>query len=192
MDELKQVQLPAGFPLAQVFLDKGISNFYDAMMYVHQLPYRRNSRLGNYQLVLEEACGTCSTKHALIRQLASEVGVNLSLKVGILLMTEKIMPKLKNVLKEYGLHGVPEAHCYLQYNDQRFDLTFPDIISYPKARDFLLEKEVNADEVGEDKVKFHQNFLRKWLLKENLDIPFERLWECREKCIDALSQDDGF
>lgn len=51
----------------------------------------------------------------------------------------------------------------------------------------MLEKEIAPDDVGENKVKFHQAFLKDWMVTENVSLSFEDLWTCRERCIDALS-----
>ncbi len=55
--------------ITSYFLALGITDFYQAIDYVHQLPYGRNSDRTNYLQVLSEKHGACSTKHALIAEL---------------------------------------------------------------------------------------------------------------------------
>lgn len=188
MEAFDQYSLKNKGPISELFLNKGIENFAQAISYIHKLPYRRNSALGQYLLVLNEACGTCSTKHALIKKLADEVGVPMTLKLGMLLMTKNIMPKIEVVLNEYGLDGVPEAHVYLQYDKQRIDITFPEEITYPEKTDFMLEKDILPEDIGQTKVDFHREFVKQWMIDNHITLTPEKLWQCREKCIDALSQ----
>ncbi|OYU84688.1 MAG: hypothetical protein CFE24_05145 [Flavobacterium sp. BFFFF2] len=49
-----------------------ISHFQQAADFVKQLPYGRNLDKENLVSVLSDGCGTCSSKHALIKQLAIE------------------------------------------------------------------------------------------------------------------------
>ena len=172
--------------ISKIFIAKGAHDFHEALIYVHELPYRRISQLGNYMQVLSEECGTCSTKHALIKQLAAEVNVDIQLKLGMFLMTKQNMPTIAAVLDEYNLTDIPEGHVYLQEGEKRFDITFPDEITYPEASDFLLEKEISPGDIGESKINFHQAFLKEWMVAENISLSFKTLWACRERCIDAL------
>jgi hypothetical protein len=47
------------------FIGLGISDYRQAAHFVSRLPYRCNSDPSDPLIVLDEACGTCSTKHAL-------------------------------------------------------------------------------------------------------------------------------
>jgi hypothetical protein len=94
-----------------LFFALGMRDFHAAARYIHQLPYGRTSDRANFRQVLTEGCGTCSTKHALLAQLALEQGVVLSLTLGIFEMTEDNTPGVGPVLAQYALSALPEAHC---------------------------------------------------------------------------------
>lgn len=169
------------------FLSQGINNFYDAVIYINRLTYGRNSQRDDYFLVLKENCGTCSTKHAILKALALEQNIDINLKLGLFLMNETNMPIISNVLKNFGLDAIPEAHCFLQLDKQKFDITFPGKISNLDTIDFLFEENIEPNQIGEYKIQFHQKFIKEWLKKEALNVSFDYVWDCREKCINALS-----
>lgn len=52
------------------FIALGIDNLYHAINYTLEFPYGRASDRANFNLVLKEHRGACSTEHALIFQLA--------------------------------------------------------------------------------------------------------------------------
>jgi hypothetical protein len=55
---------------------------------VRSLPYGRNSDHSDWRLVLGEGRGTCSTKHALLADLARENRRHVALMLGIYEMDE--------------------------------------------------------------------------------------------------------
>src|SRR5215813_2060548 len=109
---------PAGQSTAD-FVVRGITDFRSAGRYLHQLPYGRNSNRADFRLVLPEGRGTCSTKHALLAELACEQNLPIVLTLGIYEMHEWNTPGTGKVLDQYGLSFIPEAHCYLTYGGQR-------------------------------------------------------------------------
>jgi hypothetical protein len=60
--------------------------------------------------VLEEGCGTCTTKHATLTELAREQRIDVQLVLGIYEMNERNTPGVGRVLGAYGLSCIPEAH----------------------------------------------------------------------------------
>lgn len=62
---------PVG-PVAEVFLHKQITTFHRAIKHVQQLPYGRIPTTDHCMKVLTEGKGTCSSKHALLKNLAME------------------------------------------------------------------------------------------------------------------------
>ena len=60
-----------------------------------------------------EGRGTCSTKHALLADLARENRRHVALVLGIYEMDEDNTQEIGTVLDRNGLPCVPEAHCYL-------------------------------------------------------------------------------
>ncbi len=87
---LPNIKLEGSTHTRTMFLALGITDFYQAIDYVHQLPYGRNSDRINYLQVLSEKHGACSTKHALIAELARSLNIDLRLKLGLILLDKKI------------------------------------------------------------------------------------------------------
>jgi hypothetical protein len=117
LEELNNDFLSDHGPLSQEFLALGCVHWKEALCYVNQIPYARNSNSNNFHLVLEEQRGTCSTKHALLVALAEEQQFPLQLMMGLMEMTAEKFPLLAPVLKKYDLTAVVETHCYLGYED---------------------------------------------------------------------------
>ncbi|HWO29322.1 MAG TPA: hypothetical protein VNO32_11045 [Candidatus Acidoferrum sp.] len=74
------------------FLGIAKTDLRTAAQYVCGLPYGRNSDPSDPVIVLAEQRGTCSTKHALLRRLAIEQGLDIALVLGIYEMTERNTP----------------------------------------------------------------------------------------------------
>lgn len=101
-------------PIGKAFIDLGISTFSEACKYVRSLPYGRNTNRTDRLLVLEEQRGTCSGKHALLAELASEHGQSVDLMIGIFRMTKYTHPQVAPILEQYNLEYLPELHTYLR------------------------------------------------------------------------------
>ncbi len=97
--------------VASGFAALGLNDFRAAACHVRDLPYGRNSDRSDNGLVLDEARGTCSTKHELLAALAREHEAPVELKLGIYLMNGRNTPGVGPVLSSYGLDDLPEAHC---------------------------------------------------------------------------------
>lgn len=176
-------------PLSREFLDLGCTDWKKAICYVHRIPYGRNSDFNNFHLVLEEGCGTCSTKHALLAALAEEQQFPIELMTGLMEITAKKFPVLTSLFKKYPLIvGFVETHCYLSYQGERIDVTFPAKITYPKSSDFLKEWRITPRDIGDKKVKLHQEEMKLWIAKNNIPYTFEEIWRMREESIDQLSK----
>ncbi len=180
---------PAG-EITAAFLSLGKPDLSAAARYVCELPYGRNSDPGNPLIVLQERRGTCSTKHALLRRLALEQGLNLSLFLGIYEMTERNTPGVGAVLQRYGLTCLPEAHCYLRSGETHIDLTRRSVDPREPITAFLHEEEITPTQIQHYKVGVHKNFLRKWIADNNAlrGLSLEQVWKIREECIACLSQ----
>ena len=173
------------------FLSIGKPDLRSAAQYLCDLPYGRNSKPHDPLIVLAEARGTCSTKHALVRRLAMEQGIDLALVLGIYEMTGRNTPGVGAVLRQHGLSSLPEAHCYLRRKGRRVDITrnFSGPSSQP-ILDFLHEEEIGPDQITHYKIAVHKNFLQGCLANNHSLSGFslDQLWAIREECIATLSQ----
>lgn len=169
----------------------GIKSFHEAVHWVWRLPYSRNSNRSDYMLVPKEKRGACSTKHAFLAKLAEEHSLPLKLMTGIFLMDSINTPKISHVLQAENLSGIPEAHCYLRFENQRYDFTsFEERgLSSDVSVEFLHEEEIYPEQIGDHKVRLHQQWMREWLRKNPFaSASFESLWGIRESCILELSK----
>jgi hypothetical protein len=176
--------------VTRLLLALGARDFHGAARYVHQLPYGRTSDRANFRLVLHESCGTCSTKHALLAQLAREQGMAIALTLGIYEMTENNTPGVGPILARYNLPFLPEAHCYLTYNGMRIDITRSGVEPTEPITHFLYEEPITPEQIGAYKVALHRRFLQEWLARSETARPYTvaDLWRIREACIAALGQ----
>ncbi|PTL39121.1 hypothetical protein [Alkalicoccus saliphilus] len=177
--------------ISREFLRLGINEFTQAVHFIGNLPYGRNSRRREYELVLTEKRGTCSTKHALLAHLCMEQKVeDIKLYTGIYEMDDNNTPGVGRILQKHGLKAVPEAHCYLKYKDRRYDFTSLDENGEP-INTFLKEEQITPPQIGSYKVNFHRSYIRVWLNENKLNQTFSAgtLWEIREECINELSQE---
>ena len=137
--------------------------------------------------MLSERRGTCSTKHALLAALAIEQRLPIHLTLGIYEMSERNTPGVGAVLSMHGLAYVPEAHCYLIYNDTRIDVTRGAVIPTESIARFLHEETISPEQIGEHKVAMHKAWMREWVAREMPNRNWEQVWKIREECIAALS-----
>lgn len=189
MDKLFNFDLSNRSQLSQELLNLGISNFNDALIYIQNLPYGRNSNRSDYSLILKEQKGTCSTKHAFLAALAKQEGKSeIKLYVGIYKMYEKNTPGVAGVLEKWQLPYVPEAHCYLKINDTIVDVTKNNNSNISFKSSLLFEEEILSHQIGDYKVMLHQTFLKSWLTSDAILYDFKTLWQIREACIISLSK----
>lgn len=176
-------------PVSGAFREAGVTGFSAAAEWVRALPYRRNKDKSDPLVLFTEGCGTCSTKHAALRRLALENGhPELRLMTGLFRMNARNTPKVASVLAQHKLDYLPEAHNYLRIRDVVLDYTRRHSSPGDFLPDLILEKEVEAEQVCEEKIAFHRAFLAEWL-QNNPRIPYgiDELWRIREACIAALS-----
>jgi hypothetical protein len=175
--------------ISEAFTRLGIGDFQQAARWVHELPYGRNTDRGDFRLILSERRGTCSTKHALLAQLAAEQSLPVLLTLGLFEMTERNTPGIGPMLRQHGLSAIPEAHCYLVYAGRRIDVTHFGI-ARPEDIDFLREERISPDQIGKYKMTWHRRLLREWVERHQppLRLTWQQVWEVREDCIRALEQ----
>lgn len=175
--------------VSRAFQSLGVRTFREAARYVQVLPYGRNIDRADARSVLREGKGTCSTKHALLAMLAKENNIPVRLMVGIYLMNETNTPGVGGVLERHGFKEIPEAHCYLRLNERYLDFTRLTGQMDGVALSFLAEKEIAPEGIGEEKIRFHQDYLKHWVTSPSVPIKdWREVWEIREECIAALEQ----
>lgn len=183
---LNQPISPSG-PLSVLAIENDIQTWSDLILRIMNLPYGRNENRHDFSLVLKEGKGSCSSKHAFLHSIAMENNwADIELVLAIYKMNSQNTPKVEKVLHEYAIDYLPEAHCYIRINGSRKDYTFPNSSIEKIEGDILLEEYIQAHQVAEYKINFHQSFIRKWILENELSYSFDELWSIREKCIQAL------
>ncbi len=175
-------------------MENTIFTFSDAITFVKQLPYKRNPNKNDLTTLFSDNCGTCSTKHALLKQLIDENQANtdfseIKLMLGIFKMNAKNTPQIAEILSKNNLDYIPEAHNYLKFKDKNFDFTKSSSKPTNFEFDLLEELEISPHQITEFKVNYHKNYLTNWLQNiENkyLNIDFNALWIIREQCIQVF------
>ena len=184
---MKNFKLDLNITILKPIVGLGIVDFRELYQYIQELPYGRNASRFHPELVLTEKKGTCSSKHAFLKKVALEHSENdIELILGIYKMNQKNTPGIGNVLFENQLDYIPEAHCYLKFENNRIDFTNPQSDFTKIEKDILIERSIQPEDVAEFKVKYHQTFLQDWIKKESLTIKFDEVWKIREKCIHSL------
>jgi hypothetical protein len=172
----------SNLPISSRFRLKGVSTFHQACDFVWKLPYGRTIDQGLIA-VFHEGKGTCSSKHRLLKALADELGIDgIELIVGIYLMNENNTPGVGSVLGRNEFNSIPEAHCYLRYENRRIDLTRSEIVASEPINEFLVEVAVEAEKLPEFKQPFHYQYV----VDNYGNDQAKAVWDCREQCIVAL------
>ncbi len=155
---------------------------------VKNIPYGRNTNRNDFSLVLSENKGTCSSKHAFLKDFADKNNIeNVKLYIGIFKMNEQ-NTKIGTILSSRNIDYIPEAHCYLKINGNPVDVTTTASF-YEKIKDEIIEEiQIIPSQVADFKVDYHKNFLKKWIVETKQSISFEEIWNLRELCISKLSE----
>lgn len=177
-------------PVSKAFLERKIRTFAEAANYLQQLKYGRNENKTNLLTVFMDNCGTCSTKHALLKSLADEqCQADYKLMMGIYKMNAGNTHGVGKVLNQYQLNYIPEAHNYLRIGGQVLDYTRKGSNANDFLPDLLEETEIQPHQITDYKVAYHKQFLGKWLFNNNVPYNKNEIWAIREACITALQQD---
>jgi len=190
-DALHRFPLKPAGAVTAAFLTLGKADLRAAAECVCKLPYGRNSDPSDPLIVLDEERGTCSTKHALLRRLALEQGLDLALVLGIYEMTDSNTPGVGPVLRRYGLGSLLEAHCYLRAAGRRIDVTKASCgrrAGEPLC--FLHEEEIDPKQITDYKTSVHKKFLQSWMADHRAlgRFSLDEIWAIREECIQSLAQ----
>ncbi len=185
---LKSPALIAPDPFTKTITATGINDWNALVNHIRQLPYGRNENRQDFSLVIKEAKGTCSSKHALLKQVADLNGIkNVELILCIYKMDQNNTPKIGNELTNHAIKYIPEAHCYLKLNNHRIDITSPNAEIEKIENDILLEIPIQPEQVVDYKIDFHKEYLKKWLRENDMKITFDEIWKIREQCIANLA-----
>lgn len=170
--------------------ENGLHSFSEAARFIRNLPYGRNADKTDLLSLFRDECGTCSTKHALLKQLAEENGFpGIRLILGLFRMHARNTPEVAETLRKYQLPYMPEAHCYLRYGDEVLDYTKTDAGPSVFLPDLILEREITPEQITTFKIEFHKDQLEKYRSEPAFNqYTAAELWEIREECIRALEQ----
>lgn len=187
--QLLTFSITSNKPFSREFVKRDINSFSEAAEYIQQLPFKRNKNKNDLLTVFSDNCGTCGTKHAVLKMLANENGFeDVKLLLGIFEMSASTTPAVAKTLNQYGLDYIPEAHNYLKYKDTIYDYTKPGM----KLEDFkdvlMKETELHPEQIADYKVTLHKEFINDWL-SQNPHIRYtpDAIWAIREQCIADLS-----
>lgn len=75
---------------------------------------------------------------------------------------------------------------YLKINNLRVDVSHANSNVSKLESDIVNELEIEADQVIDFKIIYHQQYLKDWLKTKALSLSFEQLWNIREECINKL------
>lgn len=182
--------ITSNLPISESLKSIGIYDFKNAGIWVKNLPYKRNYDKQNSLCILHDYGGTCSTKHAFLKNLAIENGFDqLKLLLGIFRMNKRNTPKIAHVLDKYKLSEIPEAHNYLKLNHKIFDYTHKNSKKNDFIYDLIKEVEIPPEQIYEYKIEYHKKFLEKYLSENHLiSYNLNTFWNIREECITALQK----
>ena len=163
-------------------------NWQETLNFVKQIPYGRNANREDFSLVISENKGTCSSKHAYLKEFASKNNIpNVQLIMGIYKMTEA-NTNIGTILTDHKIDYIPEAHCYLKIDGKTVDVTSQEADFNTIKNDLLEEIEIEPYQVADFKVNYHQDFIKNWLKETNSKFSIDELWKIRETCIEQLSK----
>ena len=175
--------------ISELLKEKEIHTFHDACNFISKLPYARNKNKNDLASILIDNCGTCSTKHAILKKLADENEVKeIKLFIGIFKLQRSYSNKLDSVFDKHNLEYIPEAHCYLKIENEYFDFTTLNSKPSDFINELMDEIEIRPEQIGDFKIDYHKSFIKDLLNKNQLPgYSFDEIWKIREDCIQALS-----
>jgi len=188
---MNQIMLNSNDDLTSDLLEAGVVSWDDIVRSVQCFHYGRNSNRNDLNLVWYERKGSCSSKHAFLKHVADLNNIpNVQLTLAFYRMNEKNTPGIGQVLIENDLSFIPEAHCYLKVNGEELDIT--NIHSdFNRYKDDIIEsKEIQPNDVIENKVIWHKQFIQHWMKETRQPKSFDELWSIREACIEKLEKRD--
>lgn len=186
---MNQIMLSSNDDLTSDLLEAGVVTWDDIVRSVQCFHYGRNSNRNDLNLVWYERQGSCSSKHAFLKQVADLNNIpHVELILAFYRMSAKNTPGIGRVLDENDLSFIPEAHCYLKVNSKELDITnvHSDFNRY--KNDIIESREIEPNDVVENKVIWHKELIRNWISEAEQSKSFEELWLIREECIKQLER----
>lgn len=185
---MDSIALTSNDELTTLIVESGVVTWDDLVRVVEQFHYGRNLNREDFDLVWSERKGTCSSKHAFLKHVADLNKIpDITLMLCIYEMKEENTEGVGDVLTQYKLSSIPEAHCYLSTPMGKIDVTTAQSSFSKIANDVLKEEIINAVDVVKYKVQQHKSFVDLWAEK-NTHLSGSEVWKIREACIQALEQ----
>jgi hypothetical protein len=151
--------------ISEKFTSLKIKNFWDACIYVHDIPYGYNSITDDILILFKEGYGSCTTKHAVIATLAEELSIPVHKMIGIYAMNEEIVTGTNRILEKYHLPYLPMVHCFLVYDSYRVDLTEGNNNGKNRSiEEFLFTEKVIPNFSEKDEYLLYRNALKNHIL----------------------------
>ena len=188
-NKLPNAEIKSAGEISSKFLELGVRTFKEACDYVHNIEYGYNTNYDDKFIFFKENKGTCTSKHAVIAGLAKELNIPLYKHVGIYKLNEEISTGTNDILKKYNLPYVPMIHCFLVYQDYRFDLTEGNCNGKNTTiEDFIHEEKVDPFISRKDEYLLFRKVLKEKILpsKEMDGIKVRVLLKAREESIILL------
>ena len=187
MKHLPDFPLVRPAKLSQLFVDREITYFSEAVAYLRKLPYRRTSESRDLSSVLADSGGSFTARNALLVQLAREQGFK---DLSLSLCTHEFdrnCPEVDAILGEQGLEGFPDAQGCVQYQGQMFTVANDSLCLEAEV---LSAIEIAPAQINTFKRRYHQNYLSNWVRLERLDRVWsvETLWDIRSRCLDQVAR----
>jgi hypothetical protein len=187
MKHLPDFPLVRTAKLSQLFIDRKITQFSDAVAYLRRLPYRRTSESRDLSSVIIDSGGSFTARNALLVQLSREQGIK---DLMLSLCThefDRSCPKVSVLLSERGLESLPDAQGCVQYQGRMFTVAENSLCLEAEV---LSAIEIAPAQIGTFKRRYHQNYLSNWMQLERLDQLWsvEKLWDVRAQCLDLVAQ----
>ena len=188
---LPQLDITPSGEISSKFLNIGINTFQEACNYVHNLEYGYNSDADDRWILFKELKGSCTTKHGVIAGLAEELKVPLYKHVGIYKFTEEIVKGAQKIIDKYEIPYITMVHCFLVYNNYRFDLTEGNFNGKESSIEkFLHEEQVEPFISRKDEYLLYRRALEEKILPspDLAGISIKIILKAREEAIILLHE----
>jgi len=188
-DKLPDAEIKPVGEISKRFIELGIKTFKEACIYVHNSKYGYNSNYDDKMIFFKEKMASCTMKHATIAGLAEELEIPLYKYIGVYKFTEEITTGVDKITQKYNIPYVPMVHCFLVYNDYRFDLTEGNDNGKKRSlEEFIQVEKVDPFISRTDEYKLFKNILKNQILpsKDMEGIKERILLKAREESIKLL------